>query len=160
KLDADCPIQEWEQDVLERAALVESIAATVIVSAAPVVAIQGAFGDGKSSILNLLKRTLEPHAIVVSFSTWLPGSDQTLAIEMFSDIATECKKRYYLPQMQRRLLAYARTLCGTVSVLKSASELLPSISQRDEIEEMGRALNRVPRRIVVLLDEIDRLQKE
>jgi hypothetical protein len=160
KLDADSPIQEWDQDVLERPALVESIATTVMVSKAPVVAIQGAFGDGKSSILNLLRRTLEPHAIVIPFSTWLPGSEQTLAIEMFNDIAAECRKRYYLPQMRRRLGAYAKTLCGAISFLKSASELLPSISQKDEIEEVGLALNRVPRRIVVLLDEMDRLQKE
>jgi len=31
KLDADCPIEEWDQDVLERSALVESLATTVIV---------------------------------------------------------------------------------------------------------------------------------
>ncbi len=123
-------------------------------------AIQGPFGDGKSSVLNLLKRTLQPHAIVVAFSTWLPGSEQTLAIDMFSDIATECKKLYYLPQLRRRLLAYAKTVCGAVSFLKAVPELLPSISQREEIEEMGKALNLAPRRIVVLLDEMDRLEKE
>jgi hypothetical protein len=160
RLDADCPIEEWDQDVLERAALVESLATTVILSRAPVVAIQGLFGDGKSSVLNLLKRTLQPHAIVVAFSTWLPGSEQTLAMDLFSDIATECKKLYYLPQLRRRLLAYAKTVCGAVSFLKAVPELLPSISQREEIEEMGKALMLVPRRIVVLLDEMDRLQKE
>jgi KAP-like P-loop domain-containing protein len=160
KLDPDSPIEEWNQDVLERSALVESLATTVIVSKAPVVAIQGPFGDGKSSVLNLLKRTLEPHAIVISFSTWLPGSEQTLAIDMFNDVATECKKRYYLPQLRRRLLKYAKTVCGTVSFLKEIPELLPSISQREEIEEIGKALSRVPRRIVVLLDEMDRLEKD
>jgi hypothetical protein len=160
RLDADCPIREWDQDVLERAALVESLAITVLVSKAPVIAIQGPFGDGKSSVLHLLKRTLKPHAIVVPFSTWLPGSEQTLAIDLFSDIATECKKHYYLPQLRRRLLTYAKTLGGAISFLKSASDLLPSISQKDEIEEMGNVLNLLPRRIVVLLDEMDRLQKE
>lgn len=160
QLDPDCPIQEWDQDVLQRSALVESVAITVIVSRAPVVIIEGPFGDGKSSVLNLLKRTLQSHSIVVSFSTWLPGSEETLPIDMFNDIARECKKRYYLPQFRRRLLAYANTICGTVSFLKSARELLPSISQREEVEDMGAALNLVPSHIVVLLDEIDRLQKE
>lgn len=160
QLDPDSPIKEWDQDVLERSALVESLATTVLLSKAPVVAIQGGFGDGKSSVLNLLKRTLEPHAVVVSFSTWLPGSEETLALDMFSDIATECKKQYYLPQLRRRLLTYAKTVCGTVSFLKEIPELLPSISQGEEIEEIGKALSRVPRRIVVLLDEMDRLEKD
>jgi hypothetical protein len=46
--------------MLERSALVESLATKVIVSKAPIAAIHGPFGDGKSSVLNPLKRTLEP----------------------------------------------------------------------------------------------------
>ncbi len=158
-LDAECPIVEWDQDVLNRSALVESLGTTVLVSRAPVVAIDGQFGDGKSSVMNLLKRTLRQHAIVIPFSAWLPGSEETLATDMFSDIATECKRLYYLPRLRRRLLAYAKTICGSISFLKAVPELFPPVSQKDEIEEMGKALSRIPRRIVVLLDEMDRLQK-
>ena len=54
----------------------------------------------------------------------------------------------------------ASILAGTVPQLKGLSELLPASTQRDEIKELEGVLARVPRRIVVLLDEIDRMQKD
>jgi KAP family P-loop domain len=44
--------------------------------------------------------------------------------------------------------------------LTGLRELLPAQSQREEILELREALNRVPLRILVLLDEIDRMQRE
>jgi hypothetical protein len=159
-LDAENPILSWDQDALNRSGLVESLISAVLVSRAPIVAVEGKFGDGKSSILNLVRSTIASQAIVVMFSSWLPGSEQTLALDLFNDIATECKKRYYLPQLRRRLLAYARTICGTLPSLKSVPDLFSPISQNDEIEEIQYAFSRLPRRIVVLLDEVDRLEKD
>jgi hypothetical protein len=93
-LDGDSPIQEWSEDLLSRYALVDSLAATILVSQAPVVAVEGEYGDGKSSVLNLLRKRLSGHAIVVTFRTWLPGSEETLARDLFSDISSECRRLY------------------------------------------------------------------
>ncbi len=158
--DSDSPIEEWGQDRLNRSAFIESVAMTVVVSHAPVIAIQGPYGDGKSSVINLLDKTLRGNAVVVKFSSWLPGSEKTLAADIFNDIATDCRKRYYVPQLRRRLLAYAKTLSGSVSFLKNLPDLLPPPSQRKEIEDLRKVLARVPGRIVVLLDEMDRMQEE
>ena len=38
--------------------------------------------------------------------------------------------------------------------------LVPTQSQREEIQELHEALARVPKPVVVLLDEIDRMQKD
>jgi hypothetical protein len=159
-LDADTPIIDWSQDRLNRSPFVEALVKTVLESRAPVVAIQGIYGDGKSSVMNLLRNVLDRHSIVVAFSTWLPGSEKTLAADIFNDIATECRKRYYVPQLRRRLLTYANTLSGSVSFLRTLPAFLPTLSQRDEIEDLRHALARIPQRIVVLLDEMDRMQEE
>lgn len=160
ELETDSPIEHATQDLLGRSALVDSMASTILVSEAPVIALEGEYGDGKSSVLNLLRERLEGHAIVVFFKTWLPASERTLVRDLFSDISTECRRVYYVPQLRARLLSYAKTISGSISSLRGLSDLLPAASQRQEIAELAETLRRIPRRIVVLLDEIDRLQVE
>jgi hypothetical protein len=157
---SDDPIHEWGQDIIGRTAVVEVLAEHIFVHRTPIVALNGELGDGKSSVLNLLRRVLEGHAVVVSFSAWLPGSEETLALDLFRDIATECKQSLYIPQLKKISTAYARTLSGSVSFLAGLRELMPTTSQRDEIGEIRNALGRVPVPIVVLLDEVDRMERE
>jgi Cdc6-like AAA superfamily ATPase len=90
----------------------------------------------------------------------VPGSDETLAVDLFRDIANECRKKFYIPQLRKRAIAYARTISGSVSYLAGLREILPAQSQQQEIEELRDTLARVPVPIVVLLDEIDRMQRD
>jgi hypothetical protein len=157
---SDDPIEDWSQDIIGRTAIVESLVEHIFVHRTPIVALHGGLGDGKSSVLKLLRQSLGGRAIIVSFSTWLPGSDETLALDLFRDVATECRRRFYIPQLKRQAIAYARTLSGSVSYLGGLKELLPTQSQQQEIEELRTTLGRVPLPIVVLLDEIDRMQRD
>jgi hypothetical protein len=154
----DDPITSWADDIVGRTAIVELLADHALRLRTPVVALHGGLGDGKSSVLNLLRNAVEGQAIVVSFSAWLPGSETTLAADLFKDIATECRKLVNVPQLRKRALAFARTVSGSVSYLGGLKELIPAQSQRDEILELHDALWRVPMPILVLLDEIDRMQ--
>jgi hypothetical protein len=70
--ESDDPIESWAEDTLGRAALIDSLSVKLLISKAPVIALFGEFGSGKTSILNLLREHLQGKAIVVSFSTWLP----------------------------------------------------------------------------------------
>jgi hypothetical protein len=157
---SDDPIEEWDQDIIGRASVVEVLAEHIFVHRTPIVELDGELGDGKSSTLNLLRRTIDGHAVIVSFSAWLPGSHETLALDLFRDIATECRRALYMPQVRKASLAYARTISGSVSFLAGLKEVLPTQSQREEIEEIREVLARVPVPIVVLLDEADRMQRE
>lgn len=157
---SDDPIQDWDYDIIGRASVVEVLAEHIFVHRTPIVEVDGDLGDGKSSVLNLLRRTIEEHAIIVSFSAWLPGSHETLALDLFRDIATECKRALYMPQVRKVSIAYARTISGSVSFLTGLKEMLPAESQREEIEEIREVLRRVPVPIVVLLDEVDRMQRD
>ncbi len=158
---SDDPITRWDQDIVGRTAVVELLAEHIYVNRTPIVALNGGLGDGKSSVLNLLRRSLKHNAITVSFSAWLPGSDETFAYDLFRDIATECKRWMYVPQLRKQAVGYARKLSGSVSYLSSLKEFLPpQQSQQDEINEVRETLARIPLPIVVLLDEVDRMQRE
>lgn len=157
---SDDPISDWQDDTIGRTAVVEVLAEHAIRLHTPVVALNGEFGDGKSSALNLLKKAVEGQAIVILFNAWLPGSEATLATDLFTDIATECKKHAYVPQLRKQALAYARTLSRSVSFLSGLKELLPTQSQQEEVQELRESFSHIPQPILVLLDEIDRMQKD
>ena len=156
----DDPIVEWSQDIVGRASVVELLVEHILVRRTPIVALHGGLGDGKSSVLRLLRRSLERHAITVSFSTWLPGSEETLAVELFKNIVAECRRRFYIPRLKKQAIAYARTISGSVPYWAGLRDILLTRSQQQEIENLRNTLARVPLPIVVLLDEVDRMQRD
>jgi hypothetical protein len=158
--ESDDPIQTWSEDSLGRAALVDSLSVKLLISKAPVIALFGEFGSGKTSILNLLREHLEGKAIVVSFSTWLPGSQETLTSYLMADIANECQKQYMVPGLRKSAGRLANALAQSVPFLKGFPELFPAATQRDDIESLKLALMRLPKRVVVLLDELDRMERD
>jgi hypothetical protein len=156
----DEPIDAWEDDLLGRVPLIEIVSIKLLVAMKPVIALNGKLGVGKTSLLNLLRRHLEGRAIVVSFSTWLPGSEETLVKYLLSDIAAECRKQYIVPGLRHGSIRLANALAKSVPYLQGAVELIPTSTQRDDIEGLKQALSRLPKRVVVLLDEIDRMQQQ
>ncbi len=158
--ESDDPIQSWREDALGRAALVDGISSKLMIAKSPVLAVFGEFGSGKTSILNLLREHLGKKAIVVSFSTWLPGSQETLTSYLLSDIATECQKQYVVPGLSKSARRLASALGQSVPFVKGYLEFLPAPTQRDDIKSMNAALARLPKRVVVLLDELDRMERE
>jgi hypothetical protein len=157
---SDDPIQTWAQDAMGRAALVDSLSAKIMIAKAPVILLSGSFGSGKTSTLNLLREHLADKTIAVLFSTWLPGSQETLTSYLLRDIATECGKQYLVPGLRTSAVRLATALGEKVPVLGEYLKLLPPATQREDIANMKLALQRLPKRVMVLLDEIDRMEEE
>jgi hypothetical protein len=156
---SDDPIEGWDEDILERAPLIDSLSFSLLISRTPVIALFGEFGSGKTSTLNLLRKHLQQKAIVVSFSTWLPGSSDVLASNLLGDIAKECSKKYVIPGIRKDTRKLAGALAKNIPTLNAFSELFSDTTQRQDIEALGAAISQLPKRVIVLLDEVDRMQK-
>ena len=158
--ESDEPIRSWDEDALERGQIVNSILFSLLISRNPVMGLFGEFGSGKTSILNLLASELKRYAIVVSFSPWLSGSAEALTSQLLGDIARECNKQYLVPGLRNDARRLARALAKSVAILNGVSDFLSETTQSEEINRMDRSLSRLPKSVVVLLDEVDRMQKE
>jgi len=77
-----------------------------------------------------------------------------------ADIANECKKQYIVPGLRQSARRFATALGQKVPLLSDYLKLLPTPTQKDDIDKLKLALVRLPKRVVVLLDEIDRMEKE
>jgi hypothetical protein len=148
----------------ERKELAEQVADCIQREGKPTYAIYGDFGSGKSSMLNFIDSALrgDPHykPVIIRFNGWLPGSKDNLADQLLSDIATECSKEFYIPQLRPTALKVARTIAASVPHFGSLTEWLPQETQGDIVNDLKSVLARLPKRVVVLVDEIDRMRKE
>lgn len=95
-LPVDHPITSSDQDVLGRAAVARGFARSVReldASRGVVVGVLGAWGQGKSSFVNLMREefAVAPELPVIEFNPWVFSGDQQLTDVFFREIAAELR---------------------------------------------------------------------
>jgi len=174
-----------DSDSLDRrtfASRVTEVLRHISCKAGLVVSVEGAWGSGKTSVLamveDLLKDEDEP-PVIVHFNPWLIGDRDVLLRQFLASIAKAVKLTDYTKEGKRvakELKAYSKVfdvlklIPGAepwASIIKSVFESVgntsesifdyktPDIEARKEMLE--KALREFPQRIVVLLDDVDRL---
>jgi hypothetical protein len=160
-IKVDRPIRTFSEDKLDRKPLIASLVQQLISDGAPVVALIGAYGDGKTSILYLLGLELkDQNAIVVRFKSSLPGDDLTLVSTLFNSISKQLRTRFFVHRLRDVLGRFARRISGLVPQVPSGlKDIFSEPSQQDELQELTDKLGTLPvHRVVVLLDDMDRMQ--
>lgn len=160
EIDFDNPITTWGQDIVGRRSFVEAVLTRLLIEQEPVVAITGPFGEGKSSAVNLLEigARQSRRIIVIPFRSWLPGNDSAFAEALFQTADAEIRKTYFIPRLQMHLARYARLIAGTLPSGNWLAQLLSSGIQPVRIQELCDNIRRIPRDVLFLLDEVDRMQ--
>ena len=159
----DKPIEGWGQDAVGRQDFVETVLARVLIDCEPAIGITADFGEGKSSVLHLIRDSIERggKVIAVPFRTWLPGSEEAFVDSLFGSATAAVRAKFFLPAWQSTLRRYSRVVLGVVPRSWSfLTNLLPPDSQFSQIEELAKLVSKLPVRVVFLLDEIDRMHGE
>ena len=146
--------------------------------------IEGAWGSGKTSLLAMLEELLnaepaEQRAVVVHFNPWLIGDRDALLRQFLASIAKAVKLTDHAKE-GKRVAKELKTYSKAFDVLKLIPGVEPSASIiKSVVESVGNAseavfdyktpdiearkvalenaLRKFPLRIVVLLDDLDRL---
>jgi len=160
-IKTDRPVRTFSDDKLDRKPLIASLVQRLIADGAPVVALIGAYGDGKTSILYLLESELKDQkTIVVRFKSSLPGDDLTLVSTLFNSISKQLRTRFFVHRLRDVLGRFAKRISGLIpQVPSSLKDIFSEPSQQDELQELTDKLGTLPvHRVVVLLDDMDRMQ--
>jgi predicted KAP-like P-loop ATPase len=188
--NADRPIRSASEDQLGRARFAKVLAAQI--SRMPqqdssVLALQGAWGSGKSSVLNmvaeLLRTDQEPH-VIFNFNPWFFSSQEELIQRFFAELAgmllAEPAKR--LKSLGKSIAAYGdavgplggvlslvpgvgKALEGAPKALKFAGKLIeersgaPGGDVQTQRGQLEELLLKSGQRFVVLVDDVDRLDR-
>jgi hypothetical protein len=166
----DAPISDPRLDVFDREPFAHRIADTIGARNDPsslVVGIYGPWGDGKTTVLNFICGRLKdyPSIICVSFNPWrmegeqalLQGFFATLAEVLDKELTTSSEKLGDILKRYGSLLKIAPGGWGDAAVGAGTALSAVSLDQlRDRISAMLRDANR---RVVIIMDDIDRLDR-
>jgi predicted KAP-like P-loop ATPase len=176
-LVADRPIEAKDEDRLERGGLVKAIVATVerAPSTGFVMGLAGGWGEGKSSVLNMVAEELEALELarVVRFNPWLFAGSDELLLRFFSEFAAALRLGGRAGKRAASALSKlgaALNRLGPVplvggpleaggTVAQGAARLLEAgTSLHDRQRDVKRALLDLNQPVVVIIDDIDRLR--
>jgi hypothetical protein len=176
---ADQPITSKAEDRFNRASFSTRIAETIATRADPssiVIGLFGPWGDGKTSVLEMMQETLRsyPNIIVVRFNPWHFHSEDLLLRGFFATVADSLGQS--LPSMKEKagellkkygsLLSLASlTVGGVVQVTpgetaKGIGEVMSNVGLEELRTRIERMLDEANKRLVILIDDIDRLDRE
>jgi KAP family P-loop domain len=167
---ADSPVTDERFDRFERAPFADRIADTIgrrVDPSSLVIAIYAPWGDGKTTVLNFIRNRLQtyPSVITVAFNPWrldgeealLQGFFITLADALNEHLHTTTEKVGDVLKKYGSLLKVAPGGWGDAAV--GAGTALSSASIDQLKERISALLRDANRRVVVLMDDIDRLNK-
>ncbi|MCY8954408.1 KAP family NTPase [Bacillus cereus] len=168
------PIKDVNEDKLNRASFAQKIAQVLNKHGEEslTIGILGDWGSGKSSVYNLVKKSSDDSRVLfIDFKPWYFGENNHDIIRFYllQFLDAIKKTRGYNPKIGKMIKKYAdvlssvsiRSVGTTVSIKELVDKLMPSqeavnlAELKKEIEEL---LKEYPKRIVVYIDDIDRLE--
>lgn len=167
----DQPLEDDGVDQLHRGAYVRSL--TLLLRGADknmtaqYVGVYGAWGDGKTSVLSMLRKECrKDRFLFVDFNPWNYPSRENLPVLLFDAIAAKMNNKMPLPiagllrKLGRGLVTEAgKSFCDGVPVLGSVFSAFATRSNDVQMikHDLIKALKNCDWRIVVAIDDLDRL---
>ena len=173
--EADRPIQTADQDRFGREEFSTRIAQVIVGrrdASSLVVGIYAPWGDGKTSVLNMIVKELEAHEeriIVVRFNPWRFQSESHLLKNFFEVLADRLGKSLTTrgEKVSKFFREYADVLTpisllgvNAAETVKSLTNLRPEADLEKLKSRLEEALAEANQHVVIVMDDIDRLDKD
>ena len=170
-INADKPIKNKKQDKFNRSTFAMNIAIALterVDKSCLVLGIHGEWGEGKTSVINIIKDRLanDSKTVVFEFNPWrYEEEDAILALfyrELAGSIGETVQKKFqdicdkYLPSIAD--LAGALSLGTIGNALNGIHNLIPTHEIIDFKETVEEAIKKSGKNIVVIFDDLDRLE--
>jgi hypothetical protein len=183
--DPDAALEDPKKDRFDRFPFARRIAETIITRADPsslVIGLYGAWGDGKTTLLNFVKHELDcaDRIVCFRFNPWRFSDEDALLRAFFDQMATAvqaprrtAKQRggniisgigSLMPKISTKWLSMNPALEGPSLEIDLGERIrefganLSSSALEEDKRRIGEELGKRAVRVVVLLDDIDRLE--
>jgi hypothetical protein len=166
-MQADRPIEKIADDKFDRAPFAVQIAKVIATRQDPsslVVGLYGPWGDGKTSVLSMIREALQsyPDVIPMDYNPWFYGSSTEAITRSFFKSLGETLEKSKL--FSKENIAQLMTTFGSVvphigGAVTSVGETMATEALTDTRDKVGEILKRHGKKIVVFVDDIDRLDR-
>jgi hypothetical protein len=170
----DRPVTALAEDTMGRTDFARALAEELLRPRADggcVLGLTGAWGSGKTSLINMTVDALGDRAVVVQFNPWLFSGTEALVSLFFREIAKQlARRKTALTGVAQKMATYGRLFApaaalvgagGAVAAAAQALEgLLAEPSAHEQREGLIAELAKLERRLVVVIDDVDRLRPD
>lgn len=169
----DEPINVKEDDRLDYQAYVDNLSRILLHESFPKafsIALVGPWGNGKSSVLDLVKNELETNEIdrrqniFIHFLPYLNHNEEDIINEFFLLLSSQLSK--FDGKISNQILKYSQKLTDlyqsknlTDFVSKPPSNIYNQAA-KELYEDINQSLTRINKKIIVFIDDLDRLSGE
>ncbi len=163
---ADDEIGCESDDLLANETQAKTFAEAVLASDAHsglVFGVDGPWGIGKTSFVNLAERyweRAEDRVIVCRFEPLRYAAEPDLADRLIRDLSATIQSKVFAPEFRSAASRYSRLIKGKadISFLGFKLSLEPSQETVDDLlDDIDDVLRRIGRRVIVVIDDLDRL---
>lgn len=166
---SDAPVSTKDEDIFSRWKFSERVAQVIANRHDPssiVIGLYGRWGDGKTSILNFIKESLDTNdnVICIKFNPWRFGTEDQLLMGFFNQIAESLDAKLEtredkLKDIGNKILKPVSSAVGigVVGDVVSSYISMPDINVfKSRTEQL---LENSQKRVLILIDDVDRLDK-
>ena len=166
---SDSPISDPSQDQFNRWSFAQRIAKVIANRNDPssiVIGIYGVWGEGKTSVFNFIEHEISEHEhmVCIRFNPWRFGQEEDMLKNFFYDLATAIDRS--IETGKERVGGFIKSFVKPVAAVAGYGEAVEGVasffSNADLLElrqRIEKVLEEEKRRVVILIDDIDRLDK-
>lgn len=166
---SDAPLYDAALDRFNRFPFSQRVANVIAKRNDPssmVVGINGSWGDGKTSVLNFIERELqtEEHVVCLKFNPWRFGDEDEMLINFFNDLATSIDRsmdtgKEKIGSFIEKYGKPVASVFGRGEVADGVKLFFSGADIKELRERIETILQEEKKRVVILIDDIDRLEK-
>lgn len=175
----DNPIESQKDDTLKRYPLAKKMAELVLKfegKQSYVIGVEGAWGSGKTSFINLMIQDLKDKPVLVlQFNPWIFSDQDNLVKDFFNSLISLVEDNLENASEVDKIRKYVDTLIGNTNIVISPEISLLGVIKvgagqiykagtektlREKRSEIDSLLRRLDKKILIVIDDIDRLDEK
>ncbi|WP_271400957.1 KAP family P-loop NTPase fold protein [Salinicoccus roseus] len=166
---SDSPITSYEYDKFNRFPFAQHIAKTISDredSSSIVIGINGKWGEGKTSVLNFIEKELkkEDNLVCLTFNPWRFESEEVMLMNFFKDLATAIDRSLETEvekagEIINRYLTPVAQIINKRDIAEGIHSFFSTVDINIFRSRIEKLLKEEKKRVVILIDDIDRLDK-
>ena len=168
----DVPITHKNQDCLHRFTFARDLAKVIKempkMPSPYVIGLYGRWGEGKTSVLNLVREELDydheeldyDHGLIrIDYNPWIYEKDRARLVGFYDAIENGINEHYYISNLRRMLIKYQGLLWSGLRKIGIPFRVDFEVETVEEIQvRLGELVSSIDKTLVMFIDDIDRLQ--
>lgn len=167
---SDVPLTNPDYDKFNRYPFAQRISEILASRKDPssiIIGLYGAWGEGKTSVLNFIENELhnEPELAILNFNPWRYGTEDEMLIYFFYELAKSIEKdiktrKEIAGEIADKYLKIPASLIGKEDIVGLVASSFTKVDVKELRDRIEKLLEREKKRVVILVDDIDRLDKK